>query len=76
MRVPSNKDAVTTEHCTFNYDLHLCPRGQKVQALTEGGVAIYTVITSVLSARNMGIIAWFPVPVRDREKEKSLGYTY
>lgn len=73
---PSNKPAATTPACVFNYDLSKCPKGQKVQALTEGGVAIYTAITSVLAAREMGIIAWYPVPIRDKEKEKELGYDY
>lgn len=72
---PTNEDACTelpAEH-EFNYNLHECPKGQKVQLLNSGGVAIYGTITNIELARQMGIIGWYPVPKRNKVIEANLG---
>lgn len=76
MSLKTNEDACTEKFSdnVFNYDLTQAPRGQKVQLLNIGGSDMYGTITNLEIARQMGIIAWYPVPKRDKVKEVELGY--
>jgi hypothetical protein len=70
----TNDAAATSEDNVFNYDLESAPRGQKVLLLTIGGVETSGVITDLSFAAQMGIIAWYPVPKRDKYEEFRRGY--
>lgn len=71
----TNEDACTdipADH-EFNYNLEDAPKGTKVQLLNLGGVALHGTITNVDIAKQMGIIAWYPVPKRNKVIEANLG---
>lgn len=51
--------AVSTEYF-WNEDLKSAPIGVKVQALTMGGVAVYTRLTG----KENDLLAWVPLPRR------------
>lgn len=70
---PNSSDVVTDKRTVFCYDLMAAPLGQKLQLLTVGGIAVYGQLTSADQKGDKGIIAWHPLPVRDREEEKRRG---
>jgi hypothetical protein len=70
---PNSADVVTDRSQVFCYDLDAAPLGQKLQLLTVGGVALYGQMTRADQRGDQGIIAWHPLPVRDKEEEKRRG---
>jgi len=71
--VSSNKEVCTDPEQKFIYDLDAAPKGQKLQLLTSGGIAIYGNMPPVVGGKSYGIWAWHPLPVRDRLEEKKRG---
>jgi hypothetical protein len=71
--VPTNAEVLTDRNLKFRYDLENAPKGQKLQLLNRGGVALYGTIGSATRSLQEGIWAWSPLPIRDREEEKRRG---
>lgn len=68
----STRDYCTTPEVVFNYDMNSAPRGQKMLLLTEYKIAVMGKLSAGVNA-DPDIIAWFPLPVRDKKKEEELG---
>jgi hypothetical protein len=58
----------------FNYDLTQAPNGT-LQLLTQGGARLTESLGSLKRAQDMGIVAWAPTAVRDKDEEIRLGIT-
>jgi len=63
-------------HCTsteveFEYNLDLAPRSQKLLILTIGGITMTGMFTGN-PERDADIMAFFPLPKRNKKKEEQL----
>jgi hypothetical protein len=56
---------------TFCYDLSAAPKKQKMMLLTVYGVAVEGFLTGN-PERDKDIMAWYPLPDRDKELEEQL----
>jgi hypothetical protein len=69
----TNKAYVTSPDQIYNYDLSAASTGAKLLVLNKGFSTSLGQITGN-SMNDSGIIAWAPMPVRDKEMEVFLGH--
>lgn len=64
----SSKEVVTDKRLRFNYDLKQAPIGKKLILLTEGDIAVFGRLSGN-PKRDVGFVAWFPMPVTDKTRK-------
>lgn len=67
----SNRDVLVDKQLEYNYDLSQAPKNQKLILLTQGRIGVMGHLYG--DSRDRDVIAWFPLPARNKDKEESLG---